>query len=215
MTPDLVIFDCDGVIVDSEGPTCAVIAKHLREYGMEIQAEDVHELFVGQTIHEIHRTGRLKNLDLPDDWSAQVYEEMFEVLAEGVPLSAGVVELFDALEAQGTRIAIASNGAIEKMQHTLGPHGLFDRFADGRMFSGHTSGAPKPQPGMLQMAMEQAKAAPARTFMIDDSVAGEGAARNAGTRFYGYNEHGGRELLEPTGAEIVMSMQELHDRLVG
>ena len=71
-------------------------------------------------------------------------------------------EDYDGLVVFKNYVEAASNGAIEKMQHTLGPHGLFDRFADGRMFSGHTSGAPKPQPGMLQMAMEQAQAARSR-----------------------------------------------------
>jgi HAD superfamily hydrolase (TIGR01509 family) len=212
MIPDLVIFDCDGVIVDSEGPTCDAIAKNLTSYGFPLDRDGVHDLFVGQTLHDIHRAGRERGLGLPDNWVSELYLEMFELLGRGVPLSKGVVELFDALEAQGTRIAIASNGAIDKMRVTLSPHGLFDRLSD-RMYSGHVH-EPKPKAGMLIAAMTQANAAPERTFMIDDSAAGAGAAAAAGTHFIGYSEHGGAEKLAPLGVEIAYSMAELRAKLI-
>ena len=212
MIPDLVIFDCDGVIVDSEGPTCDAIAKNLTSYGFPLDRDGVHDLFVGQTLHDIHRAGRKRGLGLPDNWVSELYLEMFEMLGRGVPLSKGVVELFDALEAQGTRIAIASNGAIDKMRVTLSPHGLFDRLSD-RMYSGHFQ-EPKPKAGMLVAAMKQANALPERTFMIDDSTAGAGAAVAAGTQFIGYSEHGGAEKLEPLKVDIAYSMADLRARLV-
>lgn len=212
MIPDLVIFDCDGVIVDSEGPTCDAIAKNLTGFGFPLDKAGVHELFVGQTLHDIHRAGRERGLALPDNWVSDLYAEMFEVLGQGVPLSDGVIDLFDALEAQGTRIAIASNGAIDKMRVTLSPYGLFDRLKD-RMYSGHFQ-EPKPKAGMLVAAMKQANALPERTFMIDDSTAGAGAAVAAGTQFIGYSEHGGADKLEPLGVDIAYSMADLRARLV-
>uniref|UniRef100_UPI0025C4A4FF HAD-IA family hydrolase n=1 Tax=Marivivens sp. TaxID=1978374 RepID=UPI0025C4A4FF len=108
--------------------------------------------------------------------------------------------------------AIASNGAIDKMRVTLTPYGLFDRLKD-RMYSGHVQ-VPKPNAGMLIAAMKQANASPKRTFMIDDSTAGAGAAVAAGTHFIGYSEHGGAEKLKPLGVDIAYSMADLRARLV-
>ncbi len=213
MKPALVIFDCDGVIVDSEGQTCIAIANSLTRYGMTITADQIHDQFLGGTLFDIRDRARADGFDLPDDWVREVYAEMFDLLDQGVALSSGVVDLFDALEAQGTKIAIASNGAMDKMRHTLGPHGLFDRF-DGWIWSGHTSKSPKPEPGMLISAMQKAGATPETTVMIDDSPAGAGAAEAAGTRFYGYSEHTPAEKLAQTGAEIVRSMAELKTRLI-
>ena len=211
MKPDLVIFDCDGVIVDSEGPTCEAIAANLSRYGMALKPEGVHELFMGRTLHDIQASEEAKNLNLPDNWVDELYAEMFEIL-KGAPLSDGVIDLFDALENQGTAIAIASNGAMDKMKVTLGPSGLYDRLKD-RMYSGHTH-APKPQAGMLVAAMEQAGARPEHTVMIDDSTAGAGAAQAAGTQFYGYSEHSPDSVLKPLGVDIVYSMAELKQKLV-
>lgn len=167
---------------------------------------------MGGTLQQVMAKGRAKGADLPDNWITEVYDEMYALLEQGVPLSAGVVDLFDALEAQGTRIAIASNGAMTKMRTTLGPYGLFDRF-DGRIYSGHVD-EPKPGGGMLVKAMAQANAAPERTFMIDDSPAGAGAAQSANTRFFGYVEHGNRKKMEPLGVDLVGSMAELSKHLI-
>ncbi len=212
MIPDLVIFDCDGVIVDSEGPTCDVIAANLTRHGMPLDRSGVHDLFVGQTLHDIRDLGRARGLELSDTWIDDLYAEMFDVLHDGVALADGFIDLIDALEAQGTRIAIASNGADAKMRVTLGPHGLYDRL-DGRLYSGHTM-AGKPAPDMLFAAIEQANARPDRTYMIDDNPAGFGSAKAAGTGFYGYSEFGGEERLKPLGVDIVYSMAELHAKFI-
>ena len=213
MKPDLVIFDCDGVIVDSETITCSVIAESLTKYGLPIEQDQVHEEFVGGTIQGIMAEAIERGIALPEDWVTECYDDMLAALSAGVPLSAGFVELIDALEAQGTQVAVASNGAIIKMKTTLGPHGLFKRL-EGWMWSGQEHRMPKPEAGMLLAAMAASGADPERTYMIDDSPVGAQAAQAAGVKFFGYIEHGNAHKMEPLGLPLARSMADLHAELV-
>lgn len=211
-TVDLVIFDCDGVIVDSEGLLNEIVAKSLTDHGLPISAEECHKRFVGGTMYILRDRAIEAGAKLPENWVNEIYAEIFERLRQGVDVSKGFVKLIDNLEEHGVKIAVASNGPMDKMRASLGPSGLFDRL-DGRIFSAHDHNTAKPEPKLLELAAQAAGVAIERAVMVDDSPAGVGAARAAGMRFIGYAEHGNEDKLTEEGADIVYSMLELKERL--
>lgn len=207
MTPELVIFDCDGVLVDTEPMTNALIAANLTRHGLPITPEQSVQMFVGGTLAGVGARARELGANIPDDWVDGMYAEVFAALAEGAPVIAGVMDLLDMLEARGIAMAVASNGPMRKMELSLGPSGLWERLA-GRIYSGHVHG-PKPEPGTVLKAMEDAGVSAAQAVMIDDSRAGVLAARNAGVRAIGFAADSDAELLREAGAEAVFAMEEV------
>ncbi|MEJ6396780.1 HAD family hydrolase [Yoonia sp. 208BN28-4] len=209
--PKLVIFDCDGVLVDSEPVTDGVIARNLARHGMTISEERVHALFVGGTMQGVMDTVRAQGTPLPNTWLDEIYSEMFAALAKGVPVYDGVMALLDGLDRADIPFAIASNGPMRKMETTLKPSGLWDRFA-GRIYSGHDY-TPKPSPDMLHHACQVAGVAVLDAVFIDDSPTGCKAAQNAGMGCLGFRPEGETDVLAATGAAPVRSMDAVMDLL--
>jgi len=214
MTPELVIFDCDGVLVDSEGPLAELVVADLAPRGFAVSAEEFHDRFTGGTMKDVHRRLTEAGAVLPDDWVPAIYEVIFARMAEGVPMTEGAVELIDWLEARGVKVAVASNGPMKKMQGSLGPSGLVERLG-ARVFSAHDHGTAKPEPGLLLKAAEAAGVAPGAAVMVDDSPVGAWAAKAAGMPFVGYIEHGNAAKMEAEGVPLARSMAELRGVLEG
>ena len=147
MIPDLVIFDCDGVLVDTERLTAPIIAASLTHYGLPIDAREVDALFTGGTMNGVMIEGRKRGAKLPDTWLNEIYAAMFARLSHDVDVFDGVFDLLDALVERGVPHYIASNGPMEKMRNSLGPSGLWDRF-EGRILSREHHAA-KPDPECL------------------------------------------------------------------
>ena len=213
MRPKLVIFDCDGVLVDSEGPVAEVVAESLGRHGLPLSPEEVDRLFTGGTMDGTAAGARAMGARLPETWVADTYGEIYARLRLGVPVIPGVLDLIAALDAAGIPRWVASNGAFEKMRITLAPSGLWDLF-DGRILSREILPA-KPAPDMILHAMAATGVGPAQTVMIDDSVTGCTAARNAGVRCLGFDPRGDGARLAAAGAEVVRSMAEVRALLLG
>ncbi|MCX8953264.1 HAD family phosphatase [Ruegeria sp. NA] len=207
---DLVIFDCDGVLVDSEVISNQVLADNLAGYGLHLTLPECMSLFVGGTMVGVRDKARGMGADLPEDWIDQVYAETYDRLRAGVPLVPGVADLLAALDQQGIPYCVASNGSPDKMQITLGQNGLWDRFKDV-MFSAHVLGTGKPDPKMFQLAAENFGAqAP---VVIEDSHNGVTAAIRANMRCLAYAPHGGGDRLADLGAEVITDMSQAHPLL--
>ena len=180
---ELVIFDCDGVLVDSERIAVKVDVEVFARLGLTLTEADVVERFVGRSDEYIvseleHELGH----PLAQDWEEEftpLYREAFAVELRPVP---GVSEALDQID---IRTCVASSGSHEKMRYTLGLTGLYERFA-GRIFSVSEIARGKPAPDIFLHAARQMGVAPARCAVVEDSRWGVEAARAAGMRAFGY-----------------------------
>ena len=203
----LVIFDCDGVLVDSEPTTLKVIAGSLSRHGLQMTAHDVEQNFVGRALKDLGKAAQAMGADLPADWTEQIYTTMFDELRKGVDVIDGIIPLLDKLQDTGIATAIVSNGPMGKMEITLSPSGLWDRFK-GRIYSAHEY-APKPSPEMLLKACDQAGVSVDEAIMIDDSVSGCMSAQAAKMRCFGFDQHGEGTHLAAVGAIPIRRISEI------
>ena len=214
MTLRAIIFDCDGVLVDSEPAAFDLLAEDLESHGLSLPRAEMERIFIGGTIAGVHVKARTLGAALPDGWVTDFYERLYARLAQGTPLMPGVLDLLEALDAAGIPYAVGSNGSDRKMQVTLGQHpGLLDRF-QGRLFSGQTLGAPKPAPDLYLHAARALGHPPADCAVIEDSPTGARAAAAAGIPCFGFAPHDDGAALAAEGAILFRSMADL-PRLLG
>jgi len=183
---DLIIFDCDGVLVDSEVISCRAHAETLTRHGYPITAEQVLERFLGRSMRQatIEVEAELGR-SLPDDFSSQTYAEIFRLFATSLEATPHIGE---ALAQIALPVCVASSGPPEKISASLNRVGLYERFAP-HIFSAVQVRHGKPAPDLFLFAAEQMQTAPARCLVIEDSVAGIAGAIAAGMLVLGF--HGG------------------------
>ena len=209
--PKLVIFDCDGVLVDSEPPTLALLRDDLELYGLPLTLAQIDANYMGVAMADIAKKARANGAQLPDDWVPAIYEKMFDKLRQGVPLIAGVEKALDALDRAGIPYAVGSNGPMAKMDITLGAHPDFHARLKGRIFSAHDCKAGKPDPELFLKAAAFMGVDPKDCVVVDDSVAGATAGVRAGMRTLGFDTHGDGAHLTAIGAEHLAHMDALSD----
>ena len=210
---ELVIFDCDGVLVDSERIAVRVEAELLGELGWPLSQAEIVERFMGRTTEYMDEAIEAQlGSRLPGDWRDQFqrrYREAFA--AELVPVDG----VLDALDQIAVPTCVASSGSHDKLRFTLGHTGLYERF-EGRIFSGYEVANGKPAPDLFLHAAARMGAGPARCAVVEDSLYGVLAARAAGMRAFGYA--GGltpADLLEGEGTVVFEDMRELPRLLAG
>ncbi|MFT3855674.1 MAG: HAD family hydrolase [Ilumatobacteraceae bacterium] len=179
---ELVIFDCDGVLVDSERLAVRLEARLISELGWPVTEADVVERFVGRS--EEYMLGEIERMvgrPVPE-WSQRYQSELrcsFEAELRAVD---GIVDALDALTIPS---CVASSGSLAKMQLTLGLTGLYERF-DGRIFSASQVARDKPAPDLFLLAAEQLGVDPPGCVVVEDSASGVQAARAAGMHCIAY-----------------------------
>jgi HAD superfamily hydrolase (TIGR01509 family) len=209
---ELVIFDCDGTLVDSERIAIRVDSQMLSQLGWSLTPDDVAERFVGHS-RQYMREQAEKHLGypLPDDWEkpfAQAYWALIDAELQPVP---GVR---DALEKLPVPFCVASNGSHEKMTRSLTVAGLLPLFV-GRMFSADDVGVPKPDPALYLHAAVAMGVRLGACAVVDDSVFGIEAARRAGMRSFGYaGSVTPADRLQGPGTTVFSDMADL-PRLLG
>ena len=208
MRPDAVIFDCDGVVVDSEHPTLVMVRDDLEKYGLTLTLEELEAGYIGGTVETVAQKARANGARLPEDWVSDFYERMYAMLRAEVALIPGILGVLDALDSAGIPYAMGSNGTPEKMQITLGQHGLVERFR-GHLYSGQALGRPKPAPDLYLHAAGRLGVPVAGCVVIEDSAAGARAARAAGMRCFGYAPKGVHAALAAEGAILFNRMDDL------
>jgi HAD superfamily hydrolase (TIGR01509 family) len=205
---EMVVFDCDGVIVDSERMTNEVIRDDFAAHGLELTVEDLMDRFVGGTMTNVRAQAIEMGAALGADWVEEIYVKMYARLGEAVELIPGIVGVLDALDAAGVPYAIGSNGRVAKMEVTLGRTGLLNRF-EGRLLSGQDFPAPKPAPDVFLGAMALVDADPTRCAVIEDSATGARAGRASGAKVFGFHAETPREKLEPHVDVLFDDMSDL------
>jgi len=206
VTIDLVIFDCDGVLVDSEGVANRIFAEELSRIGLVLDEETVCRRFVGLSMARcVKLVEEQLGRPVPQGFVARLQRRTFDAFREGLRPIPGVE---DALRRIEIPVCVASSGEQEKMRLTLGLTGLLGRF-EGRMFSATEVARGKPAPDLFLHAARSLAARPDRCVVIEDSAPGVVAARAAGMAALGYAGRGNRDELAEAGARVFDSMQEL------
>ncbi len=186
MNFDLIIFDCDGVLVDSEVISCRAHAETLTRHGYPITAEQVIERFLGRSMRQATLEVEAElGRSLPNDFQSQTYAEIFRLFAVSLEATPHIGE---ALARIALPVCVASSGPPEKISASLNRVGLYDRFAP-HIFSAVQVRHGKPAPDLFLFAAEQMQTLPARCLVIEDSVAGVAGAIAAGMPVLGF--HGG------------------------
>ncbi|MEL6998657.1 MAG: HAD family hydrolase [Pseudomonadota bacterium] len=208
----LVIFDCDGVLVDSEPITNRLIAEEMTAHGLPMTTEQSIELFVGGTIKSVFERARGMGAALPDGWVEGYYDLMIATLADEVEIIPGIAGVLDVLDTAGIPYCVGSNGPMRKMHVTLKKTGLWERL-EGRIYSAHDVGIAKPDPGLYLHAAAAMGIAPGDAVVIEDSASGVRAAVGAGMRCYGYSRDTPEEKLVAHGAIPFDDMKQLPELL--
>lgn len=208
MPPEMVLFDCDGVLVDSETTMSNVLCNNLARHGLTITREDFAQLFLGGTMMGIADKARQMGAQLSDTWVNDTYEEAFAVLAASVDVVAGAPQVLDHLDVAGIRYAVCSNGPHRKMDITLKRTGLAARL-EGRIYSREDVALPKPAPDVYLKAAADAGVPVSRCVVIEDSPSGARAGRAAGMRVLGFAAETPADRLQPVTDSIFHHMDEL------
>ena len=181
---DLVIFDCDGTLVDSEPITNRVLAEYISEFGLEMDGEEALRLFVGRDMPEIIRVleSRLGER-LPDHFDEKFRERQAVALKSELEAIDGA---HDLLESVSKPYCVASNAPRKKIEINLNVTKLSRFFSQDRIFSAYDIQKWKPDPDLFLNAAKRMKFRPERCVVIEDSVAGIDAGIAAGMQVIGF-----------------------------
>ncbi|MEU0744727.1 HAD family hydrolase [Streptomyces sp. NPDC006134] len=187
MRYDLVIFDNDGVLVDSEPISNRLLAAYLTELGHPTSYDDSLRDFMGAAMHRVHdliqeRTGRR----LPEDFDDVFHSRVFAAFQQDLEPVEGAVGVLEKLVADGVQYCVASSGSHERIRVGHRKTGLDRWFDDRRIFSSEDVGRGKPAPDLFLYAAERMGVAPERCVVIEDSPLGVQAAVAAGMDVYGF-----------------------------
>lgn len=212
----LVIFDCDGVLVDSEGISSEVMAEMIGAQGWAVTAPEVRERFLGWALPAVERAVEERvDHPLPPGWLDDFQARRVEAFrTRPVRAVDGAAEAVRELTAGGIEVCVASNAILEKTRLTLELTGLAGLFAPERLFSRTMVEHGKPSPDLFLHAARTCGHEPARSVVVEDSPTGVTAGRAAGMRVLAYaggtgaegRRAGGRPLVA-AGGELVTDMR--------
>ncbi|WP_405686504.1 HAD family hydrolase [Streptomyces sp. NBC_01387] len=187
MRYDLVIFDNDGVLVDSEPISNTILAEYLTELGYPTTYDESLRDYMGAAMHRVHdiiqeRTGQ----QLPEGFDETFHARVFAAFARELKPVAGAADLLGELVAEGVPYCVASSGTHERIRVGHRATGLDEWFEEEWVFSSEDVGRGKPAPDLFLYAAQQMGVAPERCVVIEDSPLGVAAAHAAGMDVYGF-----------------------------
>ncbi len=205
----LVIFDCDGVLIDSEGPASRVCAEMITEAGWPMTTEQSMALFMGYRLSDMPpvieaHLGR----PLPPGWVEAVRKRLIHTLSTESTMIPGARAAIDAVLAMGLPFRVASNSSHEEMRVKFAQTGLADLMA-GRVHSARDVKAGKPAPDVFLAAAAAEGVPPAACLVIEDSLPGTRGAVAAGMAVIGFHPAGDGAALRAAGAIPIRSFDEL------
>lgn len=207
----LVIFDCDGVLVDTEPLSNALLAEALEDLGLSLTVPETRHAFIGLSWPDVvARIEAMTGRPVPEAWLDELRARELEVYRRELQPVPGARRLLLRLEAAGRPFCVASSGSVEKMRVTLGATGLLP-LVEGVLFSAHMVAHGKPSPDLFLHAAAKMGHAPEFCTVIEDSVPGVTAAVSAGMRALAYagDPDADHDELRAAGGEVFTSMAEV------
>jgi HAD superfamily hydrolase (TIGR01509 family) len=203
---DLIIFDCDGVLVDSELLSCQCLSEVLATCGVRLELAEALELFLGRSITTVLQHYAAQGRELPDHFLSDLKVRVRERFQSSLRPIPGIASLLSNLR---TPHCVASSSDLDRVSFSLARTGLSSCFGD-RIYTSEMVARGKPAPDLFLYAAEKMRAVPERTLVIEDSVSGVAAARAAGMKVWGfvggshYESRDGRAILQSAGADRVV-----------
>ncbi len=186
MKPELVIFDCDGILVDTETIANEVLSDFMKEIGLNFSPLECHRRFTGTAMDTIREEAcRLSGKKLPEDWADKVRQADLVAFEAGIEPIPGILDVVAQLKAEGIPFCVGSSGRYEKMRMTLGSSGLWETFKDV-LYSAQDCKMGKPAPDIFLYAAKGMGFKPEQCVVIEDSIAGIKAAKAAGMCVFNY-----------------------------
>lgn len=203
----LVIFDCDGVLVDSERLSHGVLQAMLAERGVQLSLQQAVDRFIGTSLPEcLARISQLLGAPLPDGFRSEMAERTRLAFSQQLTRVAGIDAVLRSMDVP---FCVASNGNRAKVDFTLGHTGLLPLFED-RIFTADDVRQPKPAPDLFLHAAAAMQAEPGATVVVEDTPTGIRAAKAAGMRAIGFAAMTPAQRLTAEGADaIALSMGDV------
>lgn len=206
--PAAVLFDCDGVLADSEGLVNRLVAAELTARGWRLSAEQARETFLGMALPDMLPVIEARVGCLPADWALVLSDRIGQALLAEVQPVPGAMAAVRAVVAAGIPVAVASNSARAELAAKLARLGLVEPFA-GRAFSFEDVRRPKPAPDLYLAAARACGADPAQCVVVEDSLLGAEAGMAAGCRVLGLTLETDARVFEAIGALPFAAMAAL------
>lgn len=182
--PDLIIFDCDGVLVDSEVLAAEVFSRTLFYHGLRLSAGDCLAQFRGLTLSAcLDKLKTEYQASLPADFLESLRQATHTAFAANLRPMNGIEQLLAELNRRSLPYCVASNGGLDKMRHSLDVTGLLP-WVDGRCFSAEQVSAGKPEPDLFEFAAMQMGVETDKCWVVEDSLSGVRAGASAGMRVF-------------------------------
>jgi HAD superfamily hydrolase (TIGR01509 family) len=183
VVPELIIFDCDGVLVDSEKLAIKIDQEFLLEIGISMSLEEIVKKFVGKSDQYFQlEIERLVGLNLAPNWKSDLEDRYNQVFAKELKPVNGIIEVLESLEVP---VCVASSGSQKKIRNSLELTSLSGYFGEN-IFSAEQVSKGKPDPELFLFAAAQMEANPAKTVVVEDSNAGVLAGVAAQMHVFGY-----------------------------
>jgi HAD superfamily hydrolase (TIGR01509 family) len=206
----LVVFDCDGVLVDSETISNEVLARALTEQGLPTTLAQSRRDYQGLLLSEIDSRAQAKlGQSLAKDWIERYEHDRTIAFRHELCAVPGVAEAIQRIKAAGVAVCVASQGKLEKTRLSLELTKLDHSFHDEALFSAYSVPRGKPHPDLLLHAARTMSAEPARCAVVEDTPSGVTAAVAAGMRVLGYTTDSDAAALLRAGAEVFGAMEDL------
>ncbi|WP_432240427.1 HAD family hydrolase [Herbaspirillum robiniae] len=206
---DLVIFDCDGTLVDSEVVAAQAWSEHVAAYGVDLTAQQALAQFRGVSMKLcLARIEELHGKPLPASFETELRALMAGMLEQRLQPIAGALEMVQAL---AVPYALASNAPHHKIELCLRVTGLLPYFA-GRIYSAYDVQRWKPDPALFLFAADSLGVAPSRCAVVEDSLPGVQAGLAAGMKVIALQEHGVHPEM-PDGVSVITRLAQLHPHL--
>ena len=204
---DLLIFDCDGVLVDSEVLSCRCLVDVLGRYGVRVGLDEVFDRFLGRSFSVVEEYCRVVGVSLPERFQPDLLAHLTSSFKASLRLMPHVRSLLDSIDYS---YCLTSSSDRDRISMTLSIAGLGDYFGD-RIYSGSMVARGKPAPDLFLFAASEMGATAERTLVIEDSVNGVTAGKAAGMTVWGFvggSHYAGRDgerLLADAGADRVFA----------